>query len=120
AGPVVEAGLGLAGADVLHPVGGAFAGAGVAVDVVGAGVEGAVGILGVALVEGQFGAVAVLGGLHGGFGVIGRLRILALEQRVLLELGLDEGVQLEVRQLQQLDRLLQLGRDDQPLPLPYL
>ena len=49
-----------------------------------------------------------------------RLGLLALEQRVLFQLGLDIFVELLVRQLQQLDRLLQLGRDDQPLPLPNL
>ena len=62
-----------------------------------------------------------LGGCRGlavapldGFGV------LALQQGILLQLGLDEGLQLEIGQLQQLDRLLQLGRDDQPLALPDL
>ena len=48
------------------------------------------------------------------------LTLVALEQRVLLELGLHEGVELNVAQLQQLDRLLQLGSDDEPLALPEL
>ena len=46
------------------------------------------------------------------------LAILALQQRVALELAVHEGVELEVAQLQQLDGLLQLRRDDQPLALP--
>jgi hypothetical protein len=46
------------------------------------------------------------------------LCVLALQQRIALQLGLDEGLQLKVGQLQQLDRLLQLGRDDQTLALP--
>ncbi|MNN92277.1 hypothetical protein D3C81_2105340 [compost metagenome] len=49
-----------------------------------------------------------------------RFALFALQQRVALQLALDEGLQLEVRQLQQLDRLLQLGRDDQPLTLSDL
>ena len=46
------------------------------------------------------------------------LALVALQQRIAFQLGLDEGVELQVGQLQQLDRLLQLGRDDQPLALP--
>jgi len=36
------------------------------------------------------------------------------------DLALDEGVKLLAGHLQQLNRLLQLGRDDQPLSLPDL
>ena len=50
--------------------------------------------------------------------VVAVLAILALQQRVALELAVDEGVELEVAQLQQLDGLLQLRRDDQTLALP--
>ena len=42
------------------------------------------------------------------------------EQRIALQLGLDEGLELNIRQLQQLDRLLQLRRDDKALALPDL
>jgi hypothetical protein len=42
-----------------------------------------------------------------------RLAVVALQQRIALKLGVDIGVQLNARQLQQLDRLLQLRRDDQ-------
>src|SRR5690606_13450445 len=38
-----------------------------------------------------------------------------LEQRVLLQLVADEGLELEVRELEQLDRELQLGRHHQLL-----
>jgi hypothetical protein len=48
------------------------------------------------------------------------LALIALQQRVALQLGLDEGVELDVRQLQQLDRLLQLRSDDEALALPEL
>ena len=51
-----------------------------------------------------------------GFGIA----LVALEQRIALQLALDEGLELKVRQLQQLDRLLQLRGDDQPLPLTKL
>ncbi len=58
------------------------------------------------------------------FGLAGRSLRLALlvafEQRILFELGLDEGLELEVRHLQKLDRLLQLRRHDQGLALPQL
>jgi hypothetical protein len=55
---------------------------------------------------------------HGFGGRLGRrlLGLLALQQRVALQLGLDEGLELEVRQLQQLDRLLQLGVMTSPCP----
>jgi len=42
----------------------------------------------------------------------------ALEEGVLLDLALDIGVELDIRELQQLDRLLQLRRHDQRLALP--
>ena len=42
------------------------------------------------------------------------------EQRVLFQLGLDKGLKLDVRQLQQFDRLLQLRRYDQTLALSKL
>jgi hypothetical protein len=70
-----------------------------------------------------------VGGIVRGVGGGGRLggglarrlvRLVALQQRIALQLRLDEGVQLEVGELQKLDRLLQLGGDDQPLPLPDL
>ena len=47
-------------------------------------------------------------------------RLVALEQRIALELALDIFGQFEIRQLQQLDRLLQLRRHDQGLALPQL
>ncbi len=40
--------------------------------------------------------------------------------RTAKEFGLDEGVELKIRQLQQLDGLLQLGRDHKALALPNL
>ena len=48
------------------------------------------------------------------------LRLAGFQQRVFLDLGLDELAQFEVRQLQQLYRLLQLRRHDQRLALPKL
>ena len=45
---------------------------------------------------------------------------LALEQRIALELALDIVGEFEIRQLQQLDRLLQLRRHDQGLALLQL
>ncbi len=54
------------------------------------------------------------GGLGGLGGALGR-RVVALQQRVLLELALDEGRELHVGELQQLDRLLQLRRHDERL-----
>ena len=47
-------------------------------------------------------------------------RFIALEQRILLDLGIDIEGKLDVRQLQQLDRLLQLRRHDQRLRLPKI
>src|SRR5690606_38276312 len=46
--------------------------------------------------------------------------ILALEQRVAEELRLDEGIELEVTELQQPDRLHQLWRQREVLALPDL
>ena len=48
------------------------------------------------------------------------IAVLARQEGVPLELGLDKGVELEAGQLQKLDGLLQLGRDDQPLSLTNL
>jgi hypothetical protein len=47
-------------------------------------------------------------------------RILPLEQRILLQLAFDVVAELQVRQLKQLDRLLQLLRHLQRLALPEL
>ena len=59
-------------------------------------------------------------GLDGRLGVRLGVALVALEQGIALQLGVHEGVELKIRQLQQLDRLLQLRRDDQTLALPYL
>ena len=48
------------------------------------------------------------------------IAVLARQKGVPLELGLDKGIELEAGQLQKLDGLLQLGRDDQPLSLTNL
>jgi hypothetical protein len=48
------------------------------------------------------------------------LALLALQEGITLQLGVDERLELKVRQLQELDGLLQLRRDDQPLALPNL
>ncbi len=48
------------------------------------------------------------------------LRLAKFQKRVLLDLGLDEFAQFQVRQLQQLYRLLQLRRQNQRLALPKL
>ena len=114
AGPVGQTRLGVVG----HAVGGALALGGVAIDVVLAGIQRAFAVLGAAVLETQLGPVRD----HGLGRRVGRvgLGLLALQQGIALDLGLDEGVELLVRQLQQLDRLLHLGRDDQPLALPYL
>ena len=63
---------------------------------------------------------APLAGGAGALGVGFMVAFVALEQGIALELGLDIGLQLEVRQLQKLDRLLQLRRDDKALALPEL
>ena len=116
AGPVRQAGLGLVG----HAVRGALARGGVAIDVVGARIDGVGGVGGATVLEAHLGAVAGLRRFGQGVGGLARLGVLALQQRVALQLGFHEGLELEVGQLQQLDGLLQLGRDDQPLPLPDL
>ena len=46
-----------------------------------------------------------------------RVAVIAFEQRVLFQLAFDVLAELDVRQLQQLDGLLQLGRHDQRLAL---
>jgi hypothetical protein len=48
------------------------------------------------------------------------LHVLTDKEGITFELGLDIGLELDVGQLQKLDRLLQLGRDDQPLSLTNL
>lgn len=75
----------------------------------------------------QVGAGLGVGGVLGRRGrlVVGTVvglvvAFVARQQRIAFEFGLDEGVELDIRHLQQLDRLLQLGGDDQPLPLPNL
>gem|GEM_PF-5604965 len=120
AGPVAEAGLG--GGAVLLTVADPFAGRGVAIQIIRGGVD----ILGVGVGpfdESQLRLAAVSGGgVVGGFrrSVAAGVGLVALQQGVAFQFGLDEGLKLQVRQLQQLDRLLQLGRDDQPLPLSDL
>jgi hypothetical protein len=54
--------------------------------------------------------------------VLGRLRrhLVAFQQRIALELGLDEQAQLDVGQLEQTNGLLQLGCHHQLLALPQL
>ena len=66
--------------------------------------------------------VAVVGPLDGRLARHRRLRAVgsALEQRIALQLLLDEGGQVQVRQLQQLDRLHQLRRHHQRLRLAEL
>ena len=61
-----------------------------------------------------------VGGVFPGFDRGLDLALLALQQRIALQLALDIGLELKIRQLQQLDRLLQLRRDDQSLALPNL
>ena len=46
--------------------------------------------------------------------------LVSLQQRIALKLALDIGIQLDAGQLQKLDRLLQLRRDDEALALPQL
>src|SRR3954468_9674603 len=50
--------------------------------------------------------------------LVGLGLLVALQKRIALKLGLDIGLQLHARQLQQLDRLLQLRRQDKALALP--
>ena len=92
-----------------RPIGRAFAGR----DIVMRGVEVGAGF-GVGHLFGNDRAV----GLCGRLGIL--VSLVALQQRIAFQLGVDEGLDLKIRHLQQLDRLLQLGRDDQPLALPYL
>lgn len=49
-----------------------------------------------------------------------RVAVVAHQERVLLDLGLDIFVEFDVRQLQKLDRLLELRRDDEALPLSQI
>src|SRR5690606_36879558 len=103
AGPVGQAGL--VGRLVALAVADAFAGGGVAVEVVGVGVQGlGVGVR--AFDEAQFALVAAVGGC-GVLGSLGRgvdagFALVPLQQGIALQLALDEGLQLEIRQLQQL------------------
>ena len=99
-----------------HAVAAALARGRVAVEVVGRGVDRPQRLTPLIGVEAKFPVC----GRRLDSGIGRRFRLFALQQRIPLKLGLDELLQLEVRQLQQLDRLLQLGRDDQPLPLPDL
>jgi hypothetical protein len=50
-------------------------------------------------------------------GILPKWPLLQLEQRVLLDLGVDEIGQLKIRELQHLDRLLQLRGHDESLRL---
>jgi len=67
---------------------------------------------------------AVGGGVAGdrfhGLGLGLAVALVADEQRIALQLGVYERIELNVRQLQQLDGLLQLRRDDKALALPDL
>ncbi|MEY9550601.1 hypothetical protein ABIF67_004666 [Bradyrhizobium japonicum] len=63
--------------------------------------------------------IAELAGLGRGF-TRGRLVVGPLQQGVPLELLFHEGREIEIGQLQQLDRLHQLRRHDQRLRLPEL
>ena len=65
------------------------------------------------------GAQAVAAGSDGNR-LLGIAGILAFEQGVLFELLFDKGRELDIGQLQQLDRLLQLRRHHQRLALPDL
>ena len=110
----------LAGIALTGAIGRLFARSGIAIDVLGARIDGIGGIGGPPVLEGHLGPV---GGGLGTFGGLGRLAavgigVVAGQERISFQLPLDKGLQLQVRQLQQLDRLLELGRDDQPLPLP--
>jgi hypothetical protein len=64
--------------------------------------------------EGRFRARIGCHGLNIG------IPVLARQEGVPLKLGLDKGIELKAGQLQKLDGLLQLGRDDQPLSLTNL
>ncbi|MNQ95860.1 hypothetical protein D3C85_1114380 [compost metagenome] len=118
AGPVGQTGL-FAFARIALAIGVALAGR-VVIEILGAGIHGALGVAR-GFGELQFGVVAGGGGFNGfGGGLAARFALVALQQGVPFQFALDEGFQLEIRQLQQLDRLLQLGRDDQPLTLSDL
>jgi hypothetical protein len=66
--------------------------------------------------------IAVFGGRRLGLarGLAVRRGIVSFEQRVRFELLLDESRHLDIRQLQQLDRLLQLRRHHQRLGLTQI
>ena len=53
-------------------------------------------------------------------GTVARFPVVAIQQGIALDLPVHIVRQLEVRELQQLDRLLQLGRHDQGLGLPQV
>ncbi|MNE12769.1 hypothetical protein D3C80_1055850 [compost metagenome] len=119
AGPVGQAGLFARFARVALAVCVTLAG-GVVVEILGARIHGLFG-LARGLGELQLAGFAGGGGLDGLVaGLAAGFTFVALQQGVSFQLALDEGFQLEIRQLQQLDRLLQLGRDDQPLSLSDL
>ena len=84
--------------------------------------------LAIARVHGIAG-LAVLGLGEGARGCLRRVSLrcaallvglLAFEQRIALELGFDEGGELDIGELQQLDRLLQLRRHHQAVALAKL
>ncbi len=90
----------------------------VAIDIGARDIEVVIGRNGVAVAEFQLAAVfgsPWRGSI--GLGFADRVDVVALQQRIALQLGFDDGFELKIGQLQQLDRLLQLGRDDEPLPL---
>ena len=92
----------------------------IAIDIGSRGIEIGIGSNGVTVTEIQFTRVAAVGILGRRIAVRSltrRIGIVPLEQRIAFQLGFDHRFKLKVRQLQQLDRLLQLGGDDQPLPL---
>ena len=87
------------------------------IDIVEIGIESGEPLLGTGAILHGAGDVTLLD-------LIGRLLrlalLVALKQRVPLELALDESLQLEIGHLQKLDRLLQLRRHDQGLALLQL
>ena len=93
---------------------GSIAGRGVGVKIVVAGVE-----IGFGPAAGDFVGKSVAQRRFGHWRLTVRLAValVAGEQRIALDLGLHIGFEFEIRQLQQLDRLLQLGRYDQRLAL---
>ncbi len=112
AGPV-HAPAGHRSRAVVLFAGGALARRGVAVEVAGADVE----VRGVRLGRYGLALLLVLGSALLGGAVLG---LVADQERIALQLALDIGLELHVRELQQLDGLLQLRRDDQALALPKL